>query len=48
MIHTNYYLRIVAAILFGFTFAEQPSLKPVYSLLAFSTQRSDVCACATL
>ena len=39
MIHTNYYLRILAAILFGFALAEQPSLKPVYGLLAFSTER---------
>ena len=39
MIHTNYYLRILAAILFGFALAEQPSLKPVYDLLAFSTEQ---------
>ena len=39
MIHTNYYLRILAAILFGFALAEQPSLQPVYGLLAFSTER---------
>ena len=39
MIHTNYYLRILAAILFGLALAEQPSLKPVYGLLAFSTER---------
>ena len=39
MIRANYYLRIEATILFGFGRTEQPTPKPMNSLLAFSTQR---------